>query len=113
MTLRAADGQAHLLPARRACRHFESPRAWLGHRRQSVEVRENVAKVLIAHLRLDEGGHDAPRLADRPRELGDRQLAAGEIRANATLAFGAMAIPAARVGAFPQRLAGLGITGLR
>src|SRR4029453_15635216 len=56
--------------------------------------------------------HEAPRLAHGACELGKSQLAAGEIGTNAALAFRAMAIPAAGVGTFPKRFAGLRITGL-
>src|SRR5262249_43173889 len=67
----------------------------------------------VAELAFDEGRHDAPGPAHRAGELRERELAAGEVRAERALAGGAVAVAALRTLPVPQRLAGLGVARLR
>src|SRR5213593_3226326 len=105
--------QQHLLPARRSSGDIESPFSGLVCAGQHIEVGDEIRDFLVAHLRLDEGRHNSPRLANGLSELRERQLAAGEIRAKGALTFTAMTVFALRGWSFPQCLARLGIAGRR
>src|SRR5262245_50554845 len=105
--------QQHFLSSRRSSRHIESPFSGLVRGRQRIEVSDKIGDFLVADLRLDERGHNSPRLADGLSELRDRQLAAGEIRAEGALTFTAMTVFALRGWPFPQCLTRLGVAGRR
>src|SRR5262245_25694189 len=78
-------GQQHLLPVRRSSGDIKSPLSGLARAGQRIEVSYKIGDFLVADLRLDEGGHDAPRLANGLSELRDRELSAREIRAKGAL----------------------------
>src|SRR5262245_4483835 len=106
-------GQQHFLSARRSSGDVESPFSRLACAGQRIEVGNEIRYFLVADLRLDKGGHDPPRLANGLSELRDRQLAAGEIRAEGALTFTAMTVFALRGWPFPQCLTRLGVAGRR
>ena len=112
VALSAARRRRGFKSGRGSSRHLAPPRARLCDARQAVEIRQQIGHLAVADLRLDEGGHDPPRPANGACELRKRQVAAGQVGPEgARSAVSAVTITALYLGAFPQRLSRLGITG--
>jgi hypothetical protein len=116
VTLGAADVERDRLPVRSAGRDFEPPLTGRIDLRQRGEIGGQIGGVLVAHLAFDEGGHDAPRLANSADHVGDVQSAAGEIGPEGALSVCAVAVAASRCSGgspVPVGLAGGGVALLR